>query len=97
MVTQRVSSRLRHHPPPLGRTCFHNCSPSAEIVVARADGTGARRLTRSRADDRSPSWSPDGRWIAFLSDRSNRRAHELEIYVIPATGGRAQRITRNRV
>ena len=80
-----------------GRTCFHDCSPSAEIYVMRSDGTGLRRLTTSLADDTGPAWSPDGRRIAFVSDRSDRRGHQYEIYVIAAGGGPAQRITRNKV
>jgi Tol biopolymer transport system component len=80
-----------------GETCFHECSPSGEIYVARADGTDLRRLTRSQADDRSPSWAPDGRSIAFVSDRSNRANHDNEIYVIGVEGGEARRLTTNAV
>jgi Tol biopolymer transport system component len=31
-----------------------------------ADGSGVTRLTNNPADDGVPSWSPDGRRIAFL-------------------------------
>lgn len=34
------------------------------LCIARPDGTGRMRLTRG-ADDRTPSWSPDGRYFAF--------------------------------
>lgn len=87
-----TSTRDRH-----GETCFHECSPSSEIYVARADGSGLRRLTRSQADDRSPTWAPDGRRIAFVSDRSNRAEHENEIYVMAVDGGDLRRLTRNDV
>ena len=35
-----------------------------------ADGTAVRRLTRNRADDGSGAWSPNGRKIAFQSNRA---------------------------
>lgn len=53
-----------------GRTCFQECSRNGEISVADADGTDLRRLTTNEADDHSPTWSPDGRRITFVSDRS---------------------------
>jgi Tol biopolymer transport system component len=80
-----------------GRTCFQECSPSGEIYVMSADGGDQRRLTRSAADDRSPNWSADGRFIAFVSNRSNPRMHENEIYVMRDDGKDVRRITRNRV
>jgi Tol biopolymer transport system component len=80
-----------------GETCFHECSPSGEIYVAGADGTDPRRLTKGQAADHSPSWAPDGRNIAFVSDRSNRANHDNEIYVIRVEGGAVRRLTTNAV
>lgn len=80
-----------------GQTCFHECSPSGEIYVANADGSDERRLTDSPASDGSPSWSPDGKLIAFSSDRSNPEDHEYEIYVMNADGNDVRRITTNGV
>ncbi|MCB9422982.1 MAG: PD40 domain-containing protein [Ardenticatenaceae bacterium] len=34
-----------------------------------ADGTGVAQLTHNETDDYSPSWSPDGSQIAFVSNR----------------------------
>jgi Tol biopolymer transport system component len=44
---------------------------SFDIWVMRADGTGAKRLTRSRDDEVDPAWSPDDTRIAFLANNPN--------------------------
>jgi TolB protein len=54
-----------------------------EIYVVNADGSGLRRLTRMRWSDEFPSWSPDGRMIAFASDRPSGGG---VIYVMNADG-----------
>ena len=70
-----------------------SCPPSGELYVVRADGSGLSRLTRSRADDEHPTWSPDGRRIAFSSGFSLRRqGHSRWLMMMPAKGGRAVRV-----
>jgi Tol biopolymer transport system component/predicted Ser/Thr protein kinase len=41
-----------------------------DVFVSRADGSGRRQITDDPARDRGPRWSPDGKKIAFYSDRS---------------------------
>jgi TolB protein len=65
-------------------------SGSGEIYVIRADGGGQRRLTRSRANDIAPAGSPDGRRIAFASDRGGT----FQIYVMNTDGSGQRRLTR---
>jgi TolB protein len=72
-----------------------SCPPSGELYVVGIDGRGLTRLTRHRADDEHPTWSPDGRRIAFSSGFSLRRqGHARWLMVMPAAGGRATRVGR---
>jgi hypothetical protein len=50
-----------------------------DLYVAGIDGRGLRRLTRHPADDGAPAGSPDGRSVAFVSDRGGIR----RLYLIP--------------
>ena len=46
--------------------------PQQDLFTAELNGTPLRRLTDDAAQDIVPRWSPDGNWIAFLSDRSGK-------------------------
>jgi dipeptidyl aminopeptidase/acylaminoacyl peptidase len=52
-------------------------------------GGEPRRLTRHPASDSRPRWSPDGRWIAFISTRDGGP----QVYVLDLRGGEARRVT----
>jgi dipeptidyl aminopeptidase/acylaminoacyl peptidase len=54
-------------------------------------GGPARRLTSDPAADTQPAFSPDGKWIAFLSRRGEDK--ENQVYVIAVDGGEARRVT----
>jgi acylaminoacyl-peptidase len=57
------------------------------------EGAGLVQLTQS-GHDRNPQWSPDGHWIAFLSDRGGDSDKPDQVYVIAANGGEAFPVTR---
>ncbi len=46
--------------------------PQQDLFTADRTGTPLHRLTDDVAQDIVPRWSPDGQWIAFLSDRSGK-------------------------
>jgi hypothetical protein len=77
----------------LGETCFHECTPNAEIYVANADGSGQRRITFSRGDESGPTWSPDGQRIAFGSTRAYLPGRTGELYVAAPDGSCLTRLT----
>jgi len=59
-----------------------------DVFVARADGTDVTQLTSDSARDRSPKWSPDGRTLAFHSDRGGT----FSIWTIEADGSGLTRV-----
>jgi tricorn protease len=60
-----------------------------DIWIVDADGSNPRRLTTHVARDFSPRFSPDGKWIAFTSNRTGNN----DVFVIPSTGGEPRQIT----
>jgi dipeptidyl aminopeptidase/acylaminoacyl peptidase len=63
---------------------------TSNIWLVPVAGGEARRLTTAQASDGSPTWSPDGARIAFISKRGEDQASGL--YVIRTDGGEAEKV-----
>src|ERR1043166_3221139 len=63
-----------------------------QIWLAETATGKSIQLTRSDKSSTTPRWSPDGKWLAFLS---NRIEDKNQIFVIDPTGGEAQQLTKS--
>ncbi|MGN6562468.1 MAG: TolB family protein, partial [Thermomicrobiales bacterium] len=59
----------------------------SQLWLVAATGGELRQLTYGPGRDRAPAWSPDGRTIAFLSDRAGG---DTRLYLLPVAGGEAR-------
>ena len=55
------------------------------------EGGEPRKLTSGQWSDTSPAWSPDGKQIAFTSNRIDKKP---QVFVLPIDGGEAQQVTK---
>ena len=75
------------------------------IWMVSSEGGEAKRFTTGAGRASNPSWSPDGRWLAFVSEREGepvgkdekeqkqRGKGKSQIWLIPTDGGEARQLT----
>lgn len=91
-VTRGSRAVSQPHPAPDGEMlAFTTTGRQEDILVASTDGTGLRQLTDDAFEDRAARWSPDGRRIAFYSNRTGK----YEIWTINRDGSGLQQLTRS--
>ena len=61
------------------------------IWLVDAAGGEPRQFTAGAKRDGSPRWSPDGKWLAFTSERGDERP---QLAVMPANGGESRVLTK---
>jgi Tol biopolymer transport system component/tRNA A-37 threonylcarbamoyl transferase component Bud32 len=96
------ATRLTHGPgrqqgsprwSPDGRTVVFDAieeNGRSDVWTIAADGAGLRQVTRDPAQDVLPSYSRDGRFIYFASNRTGR----FEIWRVPSAGGAEEQLSR---
>ncbi len=74
----------------------------SSIWIAPVAGGEPQRFTSSTANASSPVWSPDGRWLAFVSERESEATGKdakkqgkgkPQIWLLPMNGGEARQLT----
>jgi len=82
---------------PITKIVYHSKLPKRnnEILVVSSAGGAPTRLTRNVASDSNPSWSADGKRIAFESNRRGnpRRYEDSDVYVMRADGTGIRQLT----
>ncbi len=82
----------------VSRTNWEDNAFERDLWIADTTTGEGHQLTASKKSSTNAAWSPDGKWIAFLSDRpgqiSGTPEGKKQIYMIAADGGEARQITK---
>jgi dipeptidyl aminopeptidase/acylaminoacyl peptidase len=65
------------------------------LWIAKRDGSENRALTFGDNEQTHPRWSPDGKWIAFLSSRGDQHDND-QLWILPTGGGEAEQLTHEK-
>jgi len=64
-----------------------------QIWLSTTDGKDSRQVTFAEQASGRPRWSPDGKWLAFISKRGDKNAN---VWLLPTSGGEAWRLTTTK-
>lgn len=93
----KVKSISDVHVSPDGRSVIYAVTTSdlprakraTHIWMMGIDGQGARQLTSGDKGESSPVFSPDGKWISYISSKDG----SAQLYLMPTGGGEAKKLT----
>ncbi len=74
----------------VSKTSLKKESSDTDIWMAPLAGGDPVRLTTSDKSESSPRWSPDGKYLAFLSSRDGNKT---QVWLLPRMGGEASPLT----
>jgi dipeptidyl aminopeptidase/acylaminoacyl peptidase len=94
----RVKSISDIHISPDGKSVIYAVTTSdlprakrvSHIWMMGVDGQGARQMTEGEKGETSPAFSPDGKWISYVSSKDGAP----QLYVMPSSGGDAKKLTK---
>jgi dipeptidyl aminopeptidase/acylaminoacyl peptidase len=67
-----------------------------DIWMTATDGSGSVQLTYTGEDETQPKWSPDNKWISFLSSREKAK-EKTQLWLMDRRGGEARQLTELKV
>jgi dipeptidyl aminopeptidase/acylaminoacyl peptidase len=93
----RIKSISDVHVSPNGQSVIYAVTTSdlprakrvTHIWTMNADGQGGRQITSGDKGENSPAFSPDGKWISYISSKDG----SPQLYLITAAGGAARKLT----
>jgi dipeptidyl aminopeptidase/acylaminoacyl peptidase len=98
VFSPRISPNGKHVVYEQTRTDWEGNAFETELWLADTATGESHRLTGGAKTSNNAQWSPDGKWIAFLSNRpgalADSPADKTQLYVMPIDGGEAQQLTK---
>ncbi|MEJ7645190.1 MAG: S9 family peptidase [Chryseolinea sp.] len=67
-----------------------------DIWMAATDGAGVVQLTYSKEDEGNPKWSPNNKWLSFISGREEAK-EKSQLWIMDRRGGEAKQLTKLKV
>ena len=66
----------------------------ADVWMARTDGSQNLRVTTSPASEAKPRFSPDGKYLSFVSGRGEADGADAQLWLLNRAGGEAEKVTK---